>query len=282
MTHQLRAHSVDRAAEWLLSDAVCDAEEALLEWEQDGLTLLWCGARFSAVRVPLWVAEASAGTTDPAAVDLYLAAALLGAPVIRCQHGQWLYILCEPSTVKGWRVPSTECLGDGHQLGVPRPDVVSSSGRAASYWAVPISEPGHLGNGTAVSQLVSDGHFRKVGVISLDRARQVWDEVLLLTRDLPGTVPRREQLELLAAELRPFVEQLVSEVDDVIAEETDSADRQTAQWLLDRVRKSLGAEGASTDREAAMQAEVLALSCRALAGFYERQRVHRRGGEPRG
>ncbi|MFB7496784.1 DUF6415 family natural product biosynthesis protein [Streptomyces sp. NPDC056161] len=113
---------------------------------------------------------------------------------------------------------------------------------------------------------------------SLERPRQAWDEVLLLTRDLPEKVPPRRQLVPWVAELRGYVTDLVQDVTRAIAEEPDSYDRQTAQWLLDRVRKVLAAEPAPTDREAAERAEDLALSCRALAGIHERQRRHGAGG----
>ncbi|WP_179381971.1 hypothetical protein [Streptomyces sp. SA15] len=42
---------------------------------------------------------------------------------------------------------------------MPRPDLIGHPGRTLSYWAVPMSRPGGLGSGEAVSQLVKYGRF---------------------------------------------------------------------------------------------------------------------------
>ncbi|WP_159046318.1 DUF6415 family natural product biosynthesis protein [Streptomyces sp. MMG1121] len=274
---------------WLLPAAVSDADRVRTEWETQGAAVLRCGTRFCAICVPLDVAEAAAGCTTPDEVDAYLAGALLRAPVIRSQLGQWLFVLCEPDTVKDWKVPGTECLGDGHLLGVPRPDMVGLPGRTTSCWAVPMRELGALGSGKAVSQLVSYGRYRMSDTVpnpqhslsgpprlDLDRVRQVRDEILHLTRDLPEQVPRRAQLEPAITELETYLEDLARWIEPVIAE-ANPADRQTVRWLLGRVRQLLSSEPPSTDREAATQAEDLALSCRALQGVYERHSCQWRG-----
>lgn len=274
---------------WLLAAAVSDADRVRTEWETQGAAVLRCGARFCAICVPLDVAEAAAGCTAPDEVDAYLAGALLRAPVIRSQLGQRLFVLCEPDTVKDWKAPGTECLGDGHLLGVPRPDIVGHPGRTTSYWAVPMCEPGALGSGKAVSQLVSYGRYRMSDAVpnpqhslseparlGLDHVRQVRDEILHLTRDLPEQVPRRAQLEPAVEELGMYLEDLARWIEPVIAE-ANSAGRQTVRWLLGRVRQLMSSEPPSNDQEAATQAEDLALYCRALQGVYEWQSDQWRG-----
>ncbi|MEV6740454.1 DUF6415 family natural product biosynthesis protein [Streptomyces sp. NPDC051104] len=285
MTYRLLDPPSEAVAEWLSSAALQDAETARREWESDGMTVLQCGSLFTAIRVPLDVVEAAAGEfTLPNELDAYLADALLGAPVIRCTHGRRLYVLCDPSTVKDWRVPGTECLGKGYELGVPRPDLIGYPGRTSSYWAVPISQPGNLGSGAAVSQLVLHGRFavarefpnpdheppRKTAV-DLDGMRKAQEEILDLTRGMPGLVPPRAKLEPAVAELQVYVEDLVREVEAGTETEEDSAGQETTKWLIGRIRKNLAAELPPGDREAALQAEDLALCCRTLTAVYLRQ-----------
>ncbi|MFF4690483.1 DUF6415 family natural product biosynthesis protein [Streptomyces sp. NPDC001307] len=275
---------------WLLAAGASDADQTRSAWETEGVAILRCGAAFHAIRIPLNLVENAAGCTAPAEVDSYLADALLGAPVIRCGHERRLYILCEPSTVKDWKAPGIECLRDGRPLSVPRPDVIRYPGRTASYWAVRMSAPGLLGSGNALSQLVSYGRYRMVSTapnlehtpvdatcVDLNAARRACDEILHLTRDLPNKVPQQAQLEPAVAELRHHLEGLVRCVEVTIEKEV-SANRQSVQWLLGRVRRHLSSEAPSTDQEAAVRAEALALSCRTLRGVYERHRGHSKGG----
>ncbi|MER6566321.1 DUF6415 family natural product biosynthesis protein [Streptomyces sp. NPDC001093] len=271
---------------WLLAAAASDADQARTAWETEGLALLRCGAAFHAIRMPLNLVENAAGCTVPAEVDAYLADALLGALVIRCGHERWLYILCEPSTVKEWKALGIECLRDGRPLSVPRPDVIGHSSSTASYWAVRMFAPGLLGNGNAVSQLVSYGRYRMASTVlnpehtsgdatcvDLNLARTVRDEILHLTRDLPNRVPQPAQLEPAVAELRDYLEYLVRCV-EVAIEEEGSANRQSVQWLLGRLRRHFSSGAPPTDREPAVRAEEMALFCRTLRGVYERHRGH--------
>ncbi|MFF4748864.1 DUF6415 family natural product biosynthesis protein [Streptomyces sp. NPDC002514] len=140
------------------------------------------------------------------------------------------------------------------------------------YWLVPPQQGAvRLTDGLALLAALTEA-------VTLTRPRQVRKEILLLTRDLPDTVPPRDRLDPLVEELRVYVEDLIRYVMEALMHEEGSYDRRTAQWLLDRVRKALAAEPAPTDREAAERAEDLALSCRALAGIHERQRRHGAGG----
>lgn len=67
-------------ATWLLSSAD-DRAQARAEWDETGLALLRCRGLYTAVRIEADLVHAAAGTTESAAVDAYLDAALLGGPV---------------------------------------------------------------------------------------------------------------------------------------------------------------------------------------------------------
>lgn len=215
----MKTEDVRAVEHWLLTTAARDPDVAREEWKTEGLTLLQCGVHFVAIRVPLYVAEAAAGSTVPAEVDAYLTQALPGAPIIRCQLGQRLYVLCEPSTVKkDWSTPGAEPLGKGHQLAVPRPDLVEHPGRALSYWAVPMPRPAVLENAAAVSQLVMHGRLRVAGAahnpehspgqvetVDLGPACLAWDKIMKLTKELPREAPPRAAVEPVVAELQVYV-----------------------------------------------------------------------------
>ncbi|MFE7975743.1 hypothetical protein [Streptomyces shenzhenensis] len=151
--------AAEAVAEWLLTCAIWDEGQAKEEWSTQGVTLVQCGRRFCAIRLPLPLVNGAAGSDDPATVDTYLETALHGAPVFRGVTGQWLYVLVESSGAARWTVHGIECIRD-QQLGVPRPDLIGYPGRTASYWAVPMSRPGELGTVSAVSQLVAHGRHR--------------------------------------------------------------------------------------------------------------------------
>lgn len=280
MNNRLLRPPAEAIAEWLLT-AAPDIDTARLEWETDGLTLLRCGNIFDAIRIPLDEVEAVAGTRSPADVDDYLARALHGAPVIRCGIGRHLYVLCEPGTAQDCKAPGTEPLGD-ILLGVPRIDLASHPGHTASYWAVPPASPAALGRGNAVAGLVVHGRFelaseihnpehrrRRTERIDEAAARRLLTEVLDLTGTLPHTVPTRARIDPAAAELRVYVEDLVCAVEVLIKDEDDSSDRETAQWLIGRARKTLAAKAPATDQEAAVWAEDLALTCRVLLEVHQ-------------
>ncbi|XVV34922.1 DUF6415 family natural product biosynthesis protein [Streptomyces sp. CA-100214] len=96
--------------------------------------------------------------------------------------------------------------------------------------------------------------------------RTAWTAVLDLTGGLPGTIPRRTELEAPVAALRVHVEGLVREVEALLDDDEDSVDQETGRWLLMRVRRTLTV-GDGDDRHFATAAEDLALSCRALAAL---------------
>lgn len=142
---------------WLLS-AARDPLRAVQEWDMDGMTVVQCGALFCAIRLPVLLVEAIASPRSvPVMVDAFLAEVLEGGPVIRCNTGRFFYALVEPSAADRWHVRGTECLGRGYDLGVPSLDLTEHPGYTASYWAVPVREPGVLCEVVAVEQFLLHG-----------------------------------------------------------------------------------------------------------------------------
>ncbi|MFC3351623.1 DUF6415 family natural product biosynthesis protein [Streptomyces echinoruber] len=95
--------------------------------------------------------------------------------------------------------------------------------------------------------------------------RQDWNEALELTSRMPLHVPDRDRVDVLTARLRGYVEVLAPRVETAnTAQRHDTTDRETARWLLSRVRHTLDQGPGPDDRTAAVHMEDLALNCRAL------------------
>ncbi|MGW4518902.1 DUF6415 family natural product biosynthesis protein [Streptomyces sp. NPDC004393] len=226
------------------------------------MTLLRPAGRFSPVRVPLLIVEAAAGTTEPTEVDTYLAQALHGAPVIRCNNGQWVYVLVEPIAARDWDVPDAECLGEETNLGVPRPDLVGHLGRTVSYWAVPMARPGALGTKAVVSQLVDQGRRMAAGGDAMTDAQRTIDvtkmraayEAALACTSADEAVSMRNQL----------VEHVALLVPEVRAMKSDSKGDSLLEVVLRRANEVLAEEPAHSTAAGARQVHDLATSCRAL------------------
>lgn len=151
---------------WLLA-AAQDRAEAKAAWtKRNGIALLRCGGVFGAIRIEADLIHAAAGIKDSAEVNVFLAAALRGAPVFQDQHARRYYVLVPRSTGERqeWRsgrlAPKAEFLGINSVIGVPRPDATGPGER--SYWCVPPEGPGLLAVPDMVSQLVSIGRLRQV------------------------------------------------------------------------------------------------------------------------
>lgn len=85
---------------------------------------------------------------------------------------------------------------------------------------------------------------------------------------MPLRVPARDRVDILTARLRGYVEGLVPGVGAAVAAEChDTVDRETARWLLARVRHTLDQRPGPDNRTAAVHMEDLALNCRALAAI---------------
>lgn len=145
---------------WLLS-TVPDRRRVREEWEEHSLALLPCGALFTAVRIPSFLVQAAAGSDQQDSVDRYLAAELVGGPVICNRHADQYYALVPASTVRRWNAPGAVCLGTGQELGVPRPGLGGADG-AWVYWSVPMDSAGELCSPAAVAQIVTVGRYRSV------------------------------------------------------------------------------------------------------------------------
>ncbi|MFE6494853.1 hypothetical protein [Streptomyces sp. NPDC057748] len=143
------------AVERWFSSTVPDRSRVREEWEKHAIALLPCGALFAAVRIPSFLGQAAAGTDEQAAVDRYLAEALMG-PVICDRHAGQYYALVPASTARRWGVPGSVCLGVGQDLGAPRPGLLFEEG-ARVYWSVPMGSAGELCSPGAVAQMVMAG-----------------------------------------------------------------------------------------------------------------------------
>ncbi|MEU3896351.1 hypothetical protein [Streptomyces sp. NPDC045251] len=144
----------DRAvSNWLLA-AADNCDRAQREWHDRGVALLRCGRAFTAIRVPASLITAAAGSEERARVSAYLSAALHRGPVFVDRTAGWYYCLVPSKSCASWREPETECLGDDHYLGAPRPGIDLQHSRARSCWVVPMDGPADLCSPDAISRLV--------------------------------------------------------------------------------------------------------------------------------
>ncbi|MET9919432.1 hypothetical protein ABZZ04_20365 [Streptomyces sp. NPDC006435] len=158
--------SADRrlaATHWLLS-AAPDMREARAQWAAEGITLLRCGAVFTAVRIRADIVQAAADAEDPERIDAYLKEVLRGGPVFIDTSSQRYYVLvpASMSRLPQWAgsVPGAECLGPGCFLGVPNPQRTEPE-LSRSYWCAPMDGPGALCSPNAVALLVAYGSHRR-------------------------------------------------------------------------------------------------------------------------
>lgn len=146
--------------QWLLA-AADDVSRAQREWRDEGVALLRCGGLWGVIRIEGALVHAAAGTSDPAAVDRYLAETLRG-PVFTNLASWRYYALVGAST--GYRpdwkraCDDAEYMGVGHSLGVPAPDRTDPTERR--YWCVEADRPGVLVAAGAVARLVQVGRDR--------------------------------------------------------------------------------------------------------------------------
>ncbi|MFJ6085188.1 hypothetical protein ACIQI8_27645 [Streptomyces sp. NPDC092369] len=147
-------------AEWLLT-AAADISQALQDWRYTGTTVLACGDTFSALRITASVVRAATNLREPRAIADQLANALLGGPVVVSRDGDSYYVLV-PSRAAQRNLPAgVEYFGRCSLLVVPRPDITDPGRHGqASYWAVPMYDPGTLCQLDAALQLVTVGRHR--------------------------------------------------------------------------------------------------------------------------
>ncbi|GGT29113.1 hypothetical protein GCM10010254_57160 [Streptomyces chromofuscus] len=141
---------------WLLT-AAADRDIARREWDRHSVALLRCGGIFTAVRVPMVLVEAAAGTEDRRKIGAYLDEALLGGAVFLDEGSSHVHFLVSPTVWNRWNVPDSECLVQDSYLGVPNPDPDPDE---PSRWLLGMGGPGDLCVPDAVKQLVMFARFR--------------------------------------------------------------------------------------------------------------------------
>lgn len=145
-------------SEWLAS-AHPSPSMVRNEWSSAAqLALIPVGRIFDAVRLPGEIVHAAAQSDESSAIGTRLAEYICG-PVIHDPGWGRYYALVPPGTAPKWRAQGTECLSEGTYLGVPRTDHTELDERTqASYWSVPMSQPGRLCSPADVLALVTVGN----------------------------------------------------------------------------------------------------------------------------
>lgn len=150
---------------WLLSTLSAPLRHrARLEWEQHHVAILPLGTLFSAVRIPSHLVVALAGSSEADCLDLFLAEAVGGGPVISDPHFSRFYALV-PARMSAtlhqladtWRALGVDCLGRGSYLGVPRLDAVNREDAFSCYWSVPMDSAAMLCSPLTVARLIAAG-----------------------------------------------------------------------------------------------------------------------------
>lgn len=161
---------------WLLSTHP-RPKQARAEWKQHGVALLPLGTLFSAVRIPADLVQAVAASSVPEDIDVFLAEALDGGPVICDLHQARYYALVPASMPKtwrqaadDWRVQDVDCLGRGTHLGVPRLDVTAYAGPFVSYWSVRMPSMATVCQPLDVARLIAAGVHELGGADEADPA----------------------------------------------------------------------------------------------------------------
>jgi len=143
---------------WLLA-AARDREEAREQWRQpDGIALLPCGQRFSAVRIPARVVWAALKTDVLRDVDERMNKWFDGGAVLMDLHSHMYYALVPSEAEWTWtdrECPGVGLLGGNSLLGIPAVQRTEPRGRA--YWCMPMETPGDLCHLDEVEQLVTEG-----------------------------------------------------------------------------------------------------------------------------
>lgn len=129
-------------------------------WDHDRPAMLRTGGPYDAVRMPLALVHAAAGSSAPDVLAGVLAEVLNG-PVI-CHPRHWYYALVPPGTCETWRSAEAMVRGRGGWLGIPRPDCTKPD-PVAPYWAVPVEQAGKLCAPAAVAELLRVGRSRLEG-----------------------------------------------------------------------------------------------------------------------
>ncbi|MGW6235316.1 hypothetical protein [Streptomyces sp. NPDC055094] len=152
-----KAQTESAIARWLTSSSRASEVAA---WQDGRPAILRTGGPYDAVRMPLSLVHAAAGSNAQDVVAGVLAE-MLDGPVI-CDPGRWYYALVPPGTCETWRSAEAVVRGPGAWLGIPRPDRTTPTS-VATYWAVPAAEVRKLCSAEAVAELLRVGRTRLVG-----------------------------------------------------------------------------------------------------------------------
>ncbi len=159
MKEPTQARTETAILRWLTSSSPVPAA-AHEAWQDGRPAILRTGGLYDAVKMPLALVHAAAGSSEPKAVAGVLAEVLDG-PVI-CDPGRWYYALVPPGTCETWRIVEAVVRGPGAWLGIPRPDCTEPTS-VATYWAVPATEVRKLCSAAAVAELLRVGRARLEG-----------------------------------------------------------------------------------------------------------------------
>ncbi|MFE2848754.1 hypothetical protein ACFXKS_35575 [Streptomyces scopuliridis] len=148
-----KAQTASAIDQWLTSSSPHPAvvHEA---WQSGRPAMLRTGRAYDAVKMPLTLVHAAAGSSAPDVVASVLAEALDG-PVI-CHPNAWYYALVPRGTCETWRAAEAVVRGPGAWLGIPRPDRTDPT-PVTPYWAVPLEDVGKLCAPDAVAELLRVG-----------------------------------------------------------------------------------------------------------------------------
>ncbi|TFV29708.1 hypothetical protein E4K10_49460 [Streptomyces sp. T1317-0309] len=251
---------------------------ACRDWKQSGVALLRCGPLFCAVRISAQLVHAAAGATDPNEVDAYLAACFPRRPGVHGPDLHRYYALVRGDVAGGHRwkghEPHAVGLSAASFLGVPDPACVYPYDRA-SYWCVPVKEPGALCTPSAVEQLIVHGRLllaRRRGeqmpsqeaVIDPEAVRETYNAALQLWvshKTQPSVDELCDRMKEHIALLLPEVEQLAARM--------RGEQRRLGIHVLTRVNRFMSPGVSDGAHRPAGYIQDLAGLSRSLLGLYE-------------
>ncbi|MFI6639488.1 hypothetical protein [Streptomyces sp. NPDC050504] len=146
-TRPVPTDPVAAVAAWLASTAPAP-DTAYEDWSASlgGVAFLPLGVHFDAVRIPIRLVRAVAGSEDDREIALALEELLSGGPVLSNGY-RWYHALVPVGTKAAWTRTDAECVGEGTWLYVPHPAWTS----CGIYWAVP---PRRIGAACAARDVV--------------------------------------------------------------------------------------------------------------------------------
>ncbi|MER7050038.1 hypothetical protein [Streptomyces jumonjinensis] len=149
--------TTDTALGIWLAEALDAPHETVHDWRTGRHAMLPTGRRFDAVRIPIELVHAAAGTVAHFTIAEHLTAALDGPVIYDPNH--WYYALVPPGTTDAWTCGLARCLGRGAWLSVPRTDLTEHT---HLHWCVSMNAPGHLCDPATVAALIEHGHERLI------------------------------------------------------------------------------------------------------------------------